>query len=40
MDVIEFFEYLAKYSATRDLAYELADTWVERQLTEVLIPAA
>ena len=40
MNVIEFFEYLAASDATRQLAYDLADTWVEHQLVDVLNPAA
>ena len=40
MNVIEFFEYLAGSDATRQLAYDLADTWVEHQLGGVLSSAA
>ena len=33
MNTIDFFEYLAHSEATRELAHELADTWVERVTT-------
>jgi len=40
MTVLDFFEYLAAHEQTEDLAYELADVWVTRQLTEIFAPAA
>lgn len=40
MSVIDFFEYLAASEATTELAYELADVWVDRQLSAVYLPAA
>jgi hypothetical protein len=40
MNVIDFFEYLAASDATRQLAYDLADVWVEHQLGDLLNPAA
>ncbi len=40
MDVIEFFEYLAAYPATRRLAHELADVWVTHQLRDLFASAA
>jgi hypothetical protein len=40
MNVIEFFEYLAAAETTRELAHELAEAWVDRELPGVLIPAA
>ena len=40
MSVIDFFEYLASSEATEELAYELADVWVDRQLSDVYLPAA
>jgi hypothetical protein len=40
MNVIEFFEYLAGAETTRDLAHQLAEVWVERELPGILIPAA
>jgi hypothetical protein len=40
MSVLEFFEYLATYEHTEELAQELADVWVVRQLTDIFIPAA
>lgn len=41
MNVIEFLEYLAAHEATRDLAHELADVWVAREVGLAAIrPAA
>ncbi len=41
MNVIEFLEYLAAHDATRDLAHELADAWVAREIgLEAVRPAA
>jgi hypothetical protein len=40
MSVLEFFEYLAANEQTEELAFDLADVWVTRQLTEVFVPAA
>jgi len=40
MSVIDFFEYLASSEQTAELAHELADVWVTRQLTDVYWPAA
>jgi hypothetical protein len=40
MSVLEFFEYLAASEQTEELAHELADAWVVRQLTEIFLPAA
>ena len=42
MTTIEFFEYLARSSTTRDLAHELADAWVSHEVGFVpeLAPAA
>ena len=40
MSIIDFFEYLAPSDATDDLAHELADVWVARQLADVVRPAA
>lgn len=39
MSVIEFFEYLARYDQTADLAHDLADIWAER-VVDVYEPAA
>src|SRR5262249_35588230 len=39
MTVLEFFEYLAANDQTEQLAYELADVWVARQLA-AFVPAA
>jgi hypothetical protein len=39
MTVIEFFEYLAANEQTEQLAFDLADVWVARQLAE-FVPAA
>ena len=36
MSVIDFFEYLASSEATAELAHELADVWVDRQLSDVV----
>jgi hypothetical protein len=40
MNVLDFFEYLAAHEQTQELAHELADAWVVRQLAEVIVPAA
>lgn len=40
MSVIEFFEYLAGYEQTSDLAVELADLWTARAIDAVFEPAA
>jgi hypothetical protein len=40
MNVLDFFEYLAAHDQTEQLAYELADVWVVRQLADVILPAA
>jgi hypothetical protein len=40
MSVIDFFEYLAEHDQTVELAHELADVWVARQLDDVFRPAA
>jgi hypothetical protein len=42
MNTIDFFEYLGGNEATRQLAQELADAWVSRELGYVpeLAPAA
>jgi hypothetical protein len=40
MSVIDFFEYLAASEHTEQLAHELADLWVARQLGAVFVPAA
>src|SRR5436190_21931328 len=40
MSVIDFFEYLAASDHTVDLAHELADVWVARQMFDVYQPAA
>ena len=40
MSVIDFFEYLVSSEATEELAHELADVWVDRQLSDVYLPAA
>jgi len=40
MSVIDFFEYLAGSAATVELAHELADLWVARQVVDVYAPAA
>jgi len=40
MSVLEFFEYLAASKQTEQLAHELADVWVARQLSEIFVPAA
>jgi hypothetical protein len=39
MTVLDFFEYLAAHGQTEQLAYELADVWVERQLAEFMSAA-
>ncbi len=40
MSVLEFFEYLAASEQTEQLAYQLSDVWVARQLSEIFAPAA
>ena len=40
MSVIDFFEYLASGPDTAELAHELADVWVARQIVDVYEPAA
>jgi hypothetical protein len=40
MSVIDFFEYLVASEQTVDLAHDLADVWVARQLVDVFEPAA
>ena len=40
MSVIDFFEYLASNASTVDLAHDLADAWVARQVSDVYEPAA
>jgi hypothetical protein len=40
MSVIDFFEYLASNDDTAELAHELADVWVSRQISDVYEPAA
>jgi hypothetical protein len=40
MSAIDFFEYLASSNATNELAHQLADVWVARQIAEVRRPAA
>ena len=40
MSVIDFFDYLAAYEQTTQLAYQLADAWAEHQLTGAYEPAA
>ncbi len=40
MSVIDFFEYLVAREQTVDLAHDLADLWVARQLVDVFEPAA
>jgi hypothetical protein len=40
MSVIDFFEYLASNDDTVELAHELADVWVARQMAQVFEPAA
>ncbi|HUI49925.1 MAG TPA: hypothetical protein VL119_14630 [Acidimicrobiia bacterium] len=40
MSVIDFFEYLAASEQTAELAHELADVWVARQLADLYHPAA
>ena len=40
MSVIDFFEYLAASAHTIDLAHELADVWVARQVVAMCQPAA
>ena len=40
MTVIDFFEYLATYEQTSELAHELADAWTEHELASRYEPAA
>jgi ABC-type uncharacterized transport system YnjBCD ATPase subunit len=40
MSVIDFFEYLAASAQTVDLAHDLADVWVARQVVDMCQPAA
>jgi hypothetical protein len=40
MSVIDFFEYLAAHQQTTELAHQLADAWVEHELTDAYEPAA
>ena len=40
MSVIDFFEYLANYDQTNQLAHELADAWTEHELSARYEPAA
>jgi hypothetical protein len=40
MSVIDFFEYLVASEQTVDLAHDLADLWVARQLVDVFESAA
>jgi len=40
MSVIDFFEYLATNDDTVELAHQLADVWVARQIADVYQPAA
>jgi len=40
MTVIDFFEYLATYEQTNDLAHELADAWAEHEVSARYEPAA
>jgi hypothetical protein len=43
MSTIDFFEYLARHDATRELAHQLADAWVSHEigyLPEAVKPAA
>jgi hypothetical protein len=32
MNTIDFFEYLVRNEATRELAHQLADAWVSREV--------
>ncbi len=38
MSVIDFFEYLASSEHTVELAHELADVWVSRQIADLFEP--
>jgi hypothetical protein len=40
MSVIDFFEYLASFEQTDELAHELADAWTEHELGARYEPAA
>ncbi len=40
MSVIDFFEYLAAYEQTGELAHDLADVWAAHELADVYEPAA
>ena len=40
MSVIDFFEYLASSDDTVELAHDLADVWVARQVADLFEPAA
>ncbi len=40
MSVIDFFEYLAASDDTVELAHDLADVWVARQIVDAYEPAA
>jgi hypothetical protein len=40
MSVIEFFDYLASYDKTNELAHELADAWAAQEISTRYEPAA
>jgi hypothetical protein len=40
MSVIEFFDYLATFDQTNELAHELADAWAEHEVATRYEPAA
>jgi hypothetical protein len=40
MSVIDFFDYLASYDSTSELAHELADAWAEGERLQRYEPAA
>ncbi len=40
MSVLEFFEYLAAYRQTSELAYELAEIWTGHVAAGIYEPAA
>jgi hypothetical protein len=40
MSVIDFFDYLASYDETNELAHELADAWAEHERSARYEPAA
>ncbi len=40
MNVIHFFDYLASYPHTRELARDLTDAWAELTFREILANAA